>query len=559
MTSRLGSLLEAALRPARRSALARRISRSRLGARLTWRLTCWRARLAGYETARLARLEARRTLYPAHPAPGLFSFLTTVWNTDPAYLTVLADSLFAQAGDPPFEWIILDNGSSDPGTRGFLARLATHPSVRLERVERNIGIIRGLRSCLERATGRYVLPLDSDDYLDPDCLRILAWHIEQHGHPALLYTDEDKLYEGVHCYPYAKPDWDPVLFVNSCYIAHLCALDRAQALALGAYEDRAFEGCHDWDSFMRFWAAGHRPVHVPEIVYGWRMHAGSTSGNIRSKNYIYDSQRALLERFVGRAPHPARYEIVLSPLFPGTPNWWIRRRPTDPRPMIGVWLGAGAGASTGYPYQRWHGLPIDAPLAALAEIARAAQAEGALIQLQGAGIVPTGMDDPAEGPWEAVGLFELFPETALVGGRVFGTDRRLRSAGAAFGHGRGCDCPDAGRRLDDPGYQAQLWQPHSVDAVSTELAVVEPDFLVAAIAACVGDGAGLAHLGAWLGAHARRTGRRVVYTPFLAGQSTTDWEALVGDPERARFVARNRDLMPGRDAFPPALARPPAG
>ncbi|MEJ0070476.1 MAG: hypothetical protein WDO24_19145 [Pseudomonadota bacterium] len=64
----------------------------------------------------------------------------------------------------------------------------------------------------------------------------------------MLYTDEDKLYGARHCYPYFKSDWDPVLFVNAAISAHLCAFDRGQALALGVWSDRRYEGCHDWDA-----------------------------------------------------------------------------------------------------------------------------------------------------------------------------------------------------------------------------------------------------------------------------------------------------------------------
>ena len=46
------------------------------------------------------------------------------------------------------------------------------------------------------------------------------------NYPALVYSDEDKLRDGRHVDPFEKPDWDPVLFRNCCYIAHLCAIRR---------------------------------------------------------------------------------------------------------------------------------------------------------------------------------------------------------------------------------------------------------------------------------------------------------------------------------------------
>ncbi|HUA54763.1 MAG TPA: hypothetical protein VMB81_21475, partial [Candidatus Sulfotelmatobacter sp.] len=428
-------------------------------------------------------------------------------------------------------------------------------------------IVGGLRTCLERATGRYVLPLDSDDRLDPDALRILAWHITRHDHPALLYTDEDKLYDDVFCYPYFKPDWDPVLFANSCYIAHLTALDRARALALGVYGDAAYEGCHDWDSFVRFAQAGATPVHVAEVVYSWRMHAGSTSGNIRAKDYIYASQRALQQRLVAATPHPERFAIELSPLFPGSPNWRIRRLPEVPRPVVTVVLGDPDGAAptawrTGstYPAQRWTALPAAAPLAldALAEIARAAAQDDALVRLVADTVAPLAPCDDAAALWEAVGLFERFADAAMVGGRIVDARGRIVAAGAYLGFGAGCDCPDVGRPLDDPGYQGQMWQQRSVSAVAAELAVIDPGFLVAAIAACRDGAVSLAGLGAWCGALARRSRRRVVYTPFLTGRAAAGLAA----PSRAesrRWLERNADVIPDTALLSPRLTRTEPG
>ena len=79
-----------------------------------------------------------------------------------------------QAGGTKFEWYVLDNGTTRVDTRAFLSKLAKEPYVRLERVEANLGIIGGMRHCRDRATGRYILPLDSDDYLFPDCVRTLC-------------------------------------------------------------------------------------------------------------------------------------------------------------------------------------------------------------------------------------------------------------------------------------------------------------------------------------------------------------------------------------------------
>jgi hypothetical protein len=267
--------------------------------------------------------------------------------------------------------------------------------------------------------------------------------------------------------------------------------------------------------------------------------------------FVLESQRALLERFVAGRPSPERYRVELNPFFPGTPNWHISRLPVAARPIATIVLGDPASSAVArrrvgsrYPRQSWHAVTLDAGVAALQPIAQAAQDAGALVRLLWDRIEPVAPVDDDGMLWEAVGLFELFPDSAMVGGRITDARGRLRSAGGYFGYGRGCDSPDAGRDGDEPGDHAQLWQQHSVSLVSTALAVLDPALLIATIAAHRDLPLSLAFLGAWCGAQARRLGTRVIYSPFVIGSSAEDWDMRVGDPERVAFRSRHGDLMP---------------
>ena len=149
--------------------------------------------------------------------------------------------------------------------------------------------------------------------------------------------------------------------------------------------------------------------------------------------------------------------------------------------------------------------------------------------------------------WEALALMELFPDTVMVGGRILDAQQRVTSAAALFGFGKGCDAPDRMRPINDPGYFAMLWKPHSTSAVSSQHAVFRAGFLRTLLDQPeAGSRMSLAYLGAWAGAAARRLGGRVVYSPFLHGQAEQDWNELVTARERAAFVLANADLMPER-------------
>lgn len=501
-----------------------------------------------YESYRKACLARRRREGEYQQEAGLLSFVTSAYNTDTVFLEELGSSVFLQDGGMQFEWLILDNGSTNEDTRRSLQALARHPGVRLERVEHNLGIIGGMRFCLEHAQGRYILPLDSDDLIEPDCVQVLTRFIKDNDYPPLLYTDEDKLGAGRFGSPYFKPDWDPVLFLHSCYIAHLCAIDRELGLQLGLYSDKTAEGCHDWDSFTRFMNAGHIPCHVPEVLYSWRIHEASTSGNIASKAYIADSHRATLQRALSHrnAPH---LELVSSPLFSNNVDWWYRRKHDVPVSCVSLAIASARGGKQTVKTQRPLAV-IDADNEdGMLQLARAVSAEQSeLVHLCWNGVTP---DDDEWRP-DAAGLLELFADAVMVGGTLHdGT--HVVDGPRIFGFGNGYDCPDRGRSLADPGYSAMMWKARSVSAVSSGHCMVRREFLLQVMPTLLAEKVCIEMLGPWLGALAIQAGKRIVFSPFMRAKTVIVPEDMASESESAHFLSRFWAQLPETRFYSPRL------
>jgi len=452
----------------------------------------WDARL--YNEWMKQHLERRRAKYAGPLQPGLLTIATPVWDGTPvSYLRLLADSIAGQNAEGACEWFVLDNGCTKPEVLRCLRELAARYAwVTLHREAKNEGIVGGLRVCLERARGRYLCVVDSDDLLYPDCLAIVQWWIRGSGFPPLLYSDEDKLIGSQPVQPYFKPDFDPVLLLNSAYIAHLGVIERARALELGAYSDRATEGSADWDCFVRFYTAGYEAVHIPEVIYSWRMHPESTADDAGSKPYIHSSQRAVLERYLAAKNLLDRFVVRYSPLLPGTADWWIERRPVQPVKIAVV------GDADAFDY------PDLLRLRDLADI----PADVEFVCLLQDGLKPERRDCL----WEAQGLFERFPDTVMVGGWI-ARNGQVEDGPRVPGFGGGCGCPDHGRPVVDPGYFTQMRKQRSVSAASRRFAVVRTGFLK--------EGA--------------RTGR-VIFSPFLRCDAVAEVE-----PETAPLEAASDD------------------
>ncbi len=499
------------------------------------------------------QLAERKTRYEGTLENGLLSLLTPVWDGTPLkYFRLLAESVIQQNAAGAAEWVILDNGCQNKELLAFLAKLEKYGWIRVTHSATNVGIIGGLRLCLEAATGRYVLPVDSDDWLYPDCLQIVTWWIRQKDFPPLLYTDEDKVIGPSAVQPYLKPAFDPVLLLNSAYIAHLGVIDRKLALAHNAYADKSTEGSPDWDLFTRFLVAGLNAVHVPEVVYSWRMHPESTADDAASKPYIHSSQKAVLQRYIDVSGLADRFEVVYSPLLKGSCDWWLRRRPVNPRRAMLVSLNTDAAAVeqiVNYPHLKRLSLPKEATVKDLVDlVAVAAQSENELVCL----VADDLAIDRGDWIWEALGLFERYPDMVMVGGRIYDRTGLILSGGYVLGFGNGCECPDRGRPAVDPGYFTQMLKQRSVSAVTSQFSVLQAGTL-SDMAKSVPDNTSLAMLGPWVGAWALRKGKRVIYSPYLSGVSKIDWDALPKSSEVAAFQRSNSDLLPDHRYYPAAF------
>jgi glycosyltransferase involved in cell wall biosynthesis len=488
------------------------------------------------------RVRERRVEYAAPAIQDLFSLLTPVFNTPPRFLRELADSVFAQ-DYPWFEWVIVDNGSTLPSTRAILGRLTLDPRVKLISLGTNCGIIAGMRTALAQASGRYVVPADHDDRLYPDALRVMASQLHEHDYPAAAYSDEDKLSpNGRPCRPFCKPNWDSLFLTNCCYVAHLAAFARETAHALDFYTDSAAEGCPDWDAFLRLARAGHVPLHVPEILYSWRMHAGSTAKAFSgAKPYTLECQYHVLSQHLQLLNLDDRLAIRANHLLGSAGLWRIARRHVGPTPPIHVfWTGDGdcpefsrTLSECTYSELRlrkssWHSL------------------QSAIRNLQSMDLVAVVQEDgrllSADWPWEALGLFELHEDLAVLGGRFLDVNGRIRSAGEVFGIGGLLGSPCRGWPAVTPRRHGRLICQRTVSAVDGTFFIARAGFLATALAERPQIGRTM--IAAWLAAAARRQNLRIGYSPHILLKAAVDDRLHVSsDEEIAEFLQEHWTLL----------------
>jgi len=227
----------------------------------------------------------------------LVSVVTPVFDAGAA----LEQALASVSGQSFTDWehVVVDDGSTDAVTRRVLGRAASRPKVTVLRTE-NRGPAAARNHAVARARGRYVVPLDADDYLAKTFLARTVPVLERE--PAVGVVHSDVRLVGGHAGiwrtgPFAIPD-----LLARCTV-HVTSLFRRElADEVGGWDPAFGEAGEDWDFWIRLAAHGVRAHGVREALAFYRRSAGSREDAARASGRSVAALRRLLTK------HAALYE-----------------------------------------------------------------------------------------------------------------------------------------------------------------------------------------------------------------------------------------------------------
>ncbi|MCO6431671.1 MAG: glycosyltransferase family 2 protein [Deltaproteobacteria bacterium] len=243
----------------------------------------------------------------------LISVVMPVFNVPEKWLRAAIESVLNQIYDN-WELCIADDASTEPHVRQVLEEYQSKND-RIKVVFRNQNghIAKASNSALELAGGDYIALLDNDDELTEDALYQMAVAVNANREAGLIYSDEDKITPyGMRFNPYFKPDWNPELFLVQNYICHLSLYRRDIVSQVGGFRE-GLEGAQDWDLALRVIEklAPHQIVHVPHVLYHWRVIEGSTAQSTGFKPYVMAAQtRAVSEHLERVGVSGAQVEVL---------------------------------------------------------------------------------------------------------------------------------------------------------------------------------------------------------------------------------------------------------
>jgi glycosyltransferase involved in cell wall biosynthesis/LmbE family N-acetylglucosaminyl deacetylase len=267
-------------------------------------------------------------------AKPLISIVMPVYNAEPRWLCAAIDSVLAQAY-PHWELCIADDASTHAEVRETLERYTTADE-RIKVVYRpqNGHISAASNSALALATGHYIALMDNDDEIHPLALYHVAAAINQHPDAQLFYSDEDKISEqGIRVDPYFKSDWNPDLFLSQNMFSHLGVYAKTLLDTIGGFR-LGLEGSQDYDLVLRCLdhVRDEQIIHIPHVLYHWRIIPGSTATSGSEKPYAFLAAQRAVQEYLDRKGVKAE----VGEAAPGVHMLRVRYQLPDQHPLVSI-------------------------------------------------------------------------------------------------------------------------------------------------------------------------------------------------------------------------------
>lgn len=219
-----------------------------------------------------------------------FSVIVPLYNTPENMLEEMIASVQAQTYKN-WELCLADGSDAE---HSYVEKTVRHimksdKRIKYEKLSENRGISENTNACIDMSTGDYIALFDHDDLLHP-CAFYEYMKVICDKDADFIYCDEDKFTElGKGFFdPFFKTDFAPDNLRANNYICHFTVFSRELFNKVGGFR-KEFDGSQDHDMILRLTEKAQSIVHIPQILYHWRISAASVASDPYAKPYTIEA------------------------------------------------------------------------------------------------------------------------------------------------------------------------------------------------------------------------------------------------------------------------------
>lgn len=216
---------------------------------------------------------------------------------DGKYIRESIDSVFKQSY-PEIELIIIDDGSDDPETKKILCEIQDERITILNNNHQGPAFARN-RGIME-ATGKYILPVDSDDKIDPSYVEKAVNILEKNPQIGVVYCQANLFGEKTGKWNLPDYSFETMLVDNVVFITAMFL--KSDWEKVGGFSTNMTYGMEDYDFWISILELGKEIYQIPEILFHYRIKPVSRTTQFKRNR---DNVQDIYERIY--LNHPAFY------------------------------------------------------------------------------------------------------------------------------------------------------------------------------------------------------------------------------------------------------------
>ncbi len=131
----------------------------------------------------------------------------------------------------------------------------------------NEGVVKARNLAIEKASGKYILPLDADDTIEPEYIEKAVQVMETNTDVGFVYCKANLIGDKVETWKLPEFSED-IIFENCIFNAAL--FKKSDFDKVNGYKEYMKNGCKDWDLWLSFIENGLRPYRINEKLFNYR-------------------------------------------------------------------------------------------------------------------------------------------------------------------------------------------------------------------------------------------------------------------------------------------------
>ncbi len=206
---------------------------------------------------------------------------------------------------PNLECIVVDNNSTDNSVE--VIKKFTQSDNRFQLIQNDVNNISIARNkAIAASSGKYILPLDSDDLIHPDYVREAVEILE--NNPEIAVVTCDALLFGAKKGKWKRPEYNFKDFLVKVSIHNTSMFRRIDYDKTNGYEpDLKF--CEDWEFWINLLKRGGEVYKIRKNYLFYRKHNDSTQ-----KKYRHTEEKYLATKFIYEKHKELYASLLENPL-----------------------------------------------------------------------------------------------------------------------------------------------------------------------------------------------------------------------------------------------------